>query len=33
MPLFIRIYLYRRAKGFTIGNALKDALRTVRGIY
>ena len=33
MPVFIRIYLYRRAKGFTVGNALKDALRTVRANY
>jgi hypothetical protein len=30
---FIRIYMYRRAAGFTIRNAFKDAYRTVRGIY
>lgn len=33
MPVLIRIYLYRRAKGFTVGNAFKDALRSVRGVY
>jgi hypothetical protein len=31
--LFIRIYFMRRAKGFTVKNAFKDALRTVRGVY
>lgn len=31
--LFFKIYLMRRAKGFTVKNALKDAYRTVRGVY
>ena len=30
---FIDTYLRRRSAGFTIKNAFKDALRTVRGIY
>lgn len=30
---FINIYFMRRAKGFTVKNAAKDAWRTVRGIY
>lgn len=33
MLAFIQIYLHRRAKGFTVKNAAKDAWRTVRGIY
>ena len=30
---FIKIFFMRRAKGFTVKNAAKDAWRTVRGIY
>lgn len=30
---FINIYLMRRGKGYTVRNAIKDAWRTVRGIY
>lgn len=30
---FIRIFMMRVSKGFTVKNALKDAYRTVRGIY
>jgi len=33
MTTFIRIYFYRRAVGFTVRNAAKDAWRCVRGIY
>ena len=30
---FLTIYLMRRSKGYTVRNAIKDAWRTVRGIY
>ena len=33
MTVFLNIYFMRRAKGYTIKNALRDAWRTTQGIY